>query len=53
MSAATLALINAYRDAVAQRVFWEDHGSHGDGRLEDARKVESSARRALVKAMSA
>lgn len=47
----TIKLLNAYRDAVAKRAFWEDHGSRGDGHLEAARAVEAAARRALLKAV--
>jgi len=37
-------LLDAYRDAIARRVYWESHGTHGDERLPQALADESSAR---------
>lgn len=36
--------LDAYRDAVASRAFWEDHGHYGDPNLAQARERESAAR---------
>ena len=40
--------LDAYRDAVARRAFWEDNGHRLDGRLEEARAAETVARRAVL-----
>ena len=46
----TLAL-NVYRNAIQDRMFWENHGRWGDGQLERAKRAENSARRALLAIM--
>lgn len=38
--------------AVSRRTFWQDHGTHSDGKLEQARRDEHAARRAVHKAIS-
>ena len=43
-------LAREYRTAVRNTVFWETHGTHGDGKLDAARKTEAAALRALTKA---
>lgn len=42
--------LDRYRDAIASRAYWQDHGSHGDGRLAHARRVEDAARAAVERA---
>jgi len=39
--------LDAYRDAVAARAFWEENGTRRDGNLELARAREASARLAV------
>lgn len=39
--------LDAYRDAVAARAFWEDNGTRRDGKLESARADEAAARLAV------
>lgn len=39
--------LDAYRDAVATRAFWEENGTRRDGKLEAARTREAAARRAV------
>jgi hypothetical protein len=41
--------LNSYRDAVARRAYWEDHGHRRDGNLEEARVAEAAARRVVVR----
>ena len=48
MSATTQALA-AYRKAVKNTTYWEDHGHRGDGKLEAAQTAEKEARAALLK----
>ena len=43
-------LLNAYRDAVANRSFWENHGRYGDGNLAAAIERERMARAAVLSA---
>ena len=43
-------LLDTYRDAVANRCFWENHGRHGDGNLDAAVERENVARAAVLKA---
>ena len=43
--------LNAYRNAIASRIYWETHGNWGDGNLELAKRVEGQARRALLAIM--
>lgn len=43
-------LLNAHRDAVANRSFWENHGRHGDGNLDAAIERERVARAAVLSA---
>ena len=45
-----LTALDNYRDAVARRVWCAEHGTHGDGRLSDARADERAARRAVIAA---
>lgn len=42
-----------YRTAVRETVHFENHGSHGDGKLEAARKAEAAARRNLCDVIAA
>ena len=37
-------LLDAYRDAIERRVYWEKNGTHGDELLPQALAEESSAR---------
>lgn len=48
LSAAAQSALNSYRDAVRSARAWEDRGSHGDGRLEEAQKAERQARARLI-----
>lgn len=41
--------LDRYRDCIESRSFWEDHGTHGDDNLNQARKAEAIARRELVR----
>ena len=43
-------LLNAYRDAIASRSFWENHGRYGDGNLDAAIERERMARAAVLSA---
>jgi hypothetical protein len=43
-----LTALDNYRDAVAHRAWQAEHGTHGDGRLDQAREAEREARRAVV-----
>ena len=43
--------LNAYRDAIQDRVFWEHHGRWGDGHLDLAKRAENKARRLLLAIM--
>ena len=43
--------LNVYRNAIQDRMFWENHGRWGDGNLELAKRVENKARRALLAIM--
>ena len=43
--------LNAYLNAIAARIYWENHGRWGDGQLERAKRVEGQARRALLAIM--
>lgn len=43
-------LLREYRAAVRASAWAEDHGRHGDGRIEDTRAAEQAAVRAVLKA---
>ena len=40
-------VLDAYRDAVARRTYWEDNGTRKDGRLELAAEWETNCRNAV------
>lgn len=42
------ALLDNYADAVANHVWAQEHGNHGDNRIEIARECERDARAAIV-----
>jgi hypothetical protein len=44
-------LLDNYATAVATQKYWEDHGTHGDRRLETARKDARATRRELETAI--
>lgn len=41
--------LDNFATAVAARVYWEDNGSHGDGRLAAAQADERAARREVTR----
>ena len=41
------SILDAYRDAVARRTYWEDNGTRKDGRLELAAEWETNCRNAV------
>ena len=42
--------LDAYRKAIQNTAFWQDHGSWGDGKVEGAKIAEKAARAAVVAA---
>lgn len=45
--------LDAYRDAVAKRAYWEHNGTRRDGKLETAHSAELRARTDIFKAVRA
>lgn len=45
--------LNGYRDAVAQRAYWEHNGTRRDGNLHRALSAEATARKAVFTAAAA
>lgn len=45
-------LLDTYRDAVASRAYWEEHGTHDAIPLRSALRAEEIARTALIEALS-
>lgn len=48
-----LRALNEYRNTIRNTAYWEEHGTHGDGRLAEATNREKRVRTELLQAMQA